>query len=198
MDQRGAVTILLERVAKGDSTARDELMPVVYQKLRLLAANHLRRENPGHTLQPTALVHEAYLRLVNPEKAHWRNRAHFFAMASRMMRRILVDHARAKRAVKRTQAEAVEDLDRYAAQDFDLTNVLAIDVALHELARLSERQCQIVEMRFFGGLTEEEIGAVLNLSQRTVKRDWSMAKAWLRDYLEPSAKPRTKAPDAEP
>jgi RNA polymerase sigma factor (TIGR02999 family) len=189
MNARGDVTILLERVARGDAAARNELMPVVYQKLRQLAANHLRRENRGHTLQPTALVHEAYLRLVNSEEAHWRDRAHFFAMASRMMRHILVDHARAKRAAKRGAAEAGEDLERYAAGDFDLTRVLAIDAALHELARLSERQCQVVEMRFFGDLTEEEIGMVLNLSTRTVKRDWTMAKAWLRDYLEPRAKP---------
>jgi RNA polymerase sigma factor (TIGR02999 family) len=185
MNDRGDITILLQRAARGDAAAKDELMPVVYQKLRQLAANHLRRENVGHTLQPTALVHEAYLRLVNPDAAEWRDRAHFFAMASRLMRNILVDHARTKKAAKRGAAAIHQDLERCAAGDFDIDRVLMIDAALHQLATLSPRQCQVVEMRFFAGLTEEEIACALDLSRRTVKRDWAMAKAWLQDYIGP-------------
>lgn len=192
MEPRGDITILLERVAQGDTSARDELVPHVYRKLRQLAANQLRREGAGHTLQPTALVHEAYLRLVNPAAAQWRDRAHFFAVASKLMRNILVDHARAKKAGKRGAGAIHEDLDGYAAGVFDIDRVLVVDAALVDLAKLSARQCQIVEMRFFAGMTEDEIAAALNLSGRTVKRDWVMAKAWLHDRLSPSAKRPTK------
>lgn len=178
------ITLLLERLAGGDADARAELISLVYPHLRRLAARKLRGEGVDHTLQPTALVHEAYLRLVHhASPVHWTSRAHFFAVAATQMRNILVDHARAKKTIKRGEGAIHQDLDMIAAEGVHKDRLLIVHDALIELAKLSPRQCQIVEMRFFAGLTEEEIASVLSVSGRTVKRDWAMAKAWLQGYL---------------
>lgn len=181
MANAGDITLILERLARGEAQALDELAPRVYAELRRLAAHHLRRESPAHTLQPSALVNEAYLRLVRGgAQVPWSGRAHFFAVASNLMRRILVDHARAKRARKRGAGLTLEELDQAVTRGFEEPDrILIVDEALGRLAAFAPRQCRIVEMRFFAGLTEEEIGEVLGLSARTVKRDWAMARAWL-------------------
>ncbi len=174
------VTQLLLKWSKGDKKASEELIPLVYDELRRVAQKYLSRERPDHTLQATALVHEAYLRLVDQTNVDWQDRAHFFGLASQMMRHILVDHARRHRAEKRgglaqrlTLAEAVS----FPAQDdFDL---VALDEALIKLAGLDAEQSRIVEMRFFGGLTIEETATALGVSVATVNREWRLAKAWL-------------------
>ena len=174
------VTQLLIDWSKGDKAALDALLPVVYEELRHQAARYLRRERAGHTLQTTALIHEAYIKLVDQRNVHWQNRAHFFGIAAQLMRRILVDHARTKKRAKRggsdirvsfTEANIVGK-----GQDLD---VVALDEALERLAEIDEQQSRIVELRFFSGLTVEETAEVLSISPATVKRDWSMAKAWL-------------------
>ena len=178
------VTGLLRAWSQGDPHARDELLPLIYGELRRRAAAHLRRERRGHSLQPTALVHEAYLRLIE-QKVPWQNRAHFFGLASEMMRRILVDHARGRKRGKRSGMWARVELDEAVAiseqRDIDL---VLLDLALQELAQLDERQARIVELRFFGGLSLEEAGEVLGISEATVKRDWGMARAWLYRRLK--------------
>jgi RNA polymerase sigma factor (TIGR02999 family) len=175
------VTQILQEVSGGDRDAPARLMPLVYDELRRLADHYLRQERPDHTLQPTALVHEAYLKLVDQTRVDWQNRAHFFGVAAQLMRRILVDHARRHRASKRggfQQKLALDDAVDYSQpQDLDL---VALDDALNALAQMDARQSQIVEMRFFGGLTIEETAEALGISPATVKVDWSMAKAWLR------------------
>ncbi len=175
-----AVTRLLERWSGGDRAALDELMPLVYDELRRLAGNYLRRERPGHTLQPTALVHEAYMRMVDQTRVQWQNRAHFFGVAAQMMRRILVDHARANAAEKRggeLQKIALdENIDVSGESD---KNLVALDDALNRLAELDPQKSRIVELRFFGGLTAEETAEAMGVSVPTVKRQWRMAKAWL-------------------
>jgi RNA polymerase sigma factor (TIGR02999 family) len=177
----GEVTRLLEEWARGDPQALAELMPVVYDELRRRAESYLRRERPGHTLQATALIHEAYLRLVEQRETRWQNRAHFFAIAAQLMRRILIDHARSRQTAKRGGAVHKVSLDGAAElpeqQDEDL---MALDEALSQLAELDARQARVVELRFFGGLSIEEAAEVLDLSPATVKREWSMAKAWLK------------------
>lgn len=180
----GEITRLLQELRRGNRQAESELIPHIYPELRRLAARYMRGEDPGHTLQPTALVHEAYLRLAGQQNIDWQNRSHFFAVAAQIMRHVLVDHARKQRAAKRPDAHFRVDLDDVllvSAGASDL--VLQIDEALDSLEKLDARQCRIVEMRFFGGLTEEEIGEVLGIAPRTVKREWSMAKAWLRGRL---------------
>ena len=174
------VTDLLRAWGEGDLGARDRLMTLVYGELRRRAAVHLRRERRDHTLQPTALVNEAYLRLVDQRSAAWQNRAHFFAIASRMMRRILVDRARAHRMAKRSGRWARVTLDDAArvAQPKDV-DVLDLDAALTALAAFDERKSRVAELRFFGGLSLEEIGEALGLSMATVERDWQAARAWL-------------------
>ena len=161
-------------------------MRVVYDELRRLAAYHLNRERPDHTLQPTALVHEAYLRLCDKAQVDWNSRAHFFGAASRLMRRILVDHARARLAAKRggprLRVSGVEDFASAEGPDIDL---LALDEALNELSMLDAQQGRIVDVRFFGGLSLEETAECLGISLATVKRDWTTAKAWLRRRLTP-------------
>jgi RNA polymerase sigma factor (TIGR02999 family) len=164
----------------------DSLLPMVYQELRRLAANYLRRERPGQTLQPTALVHEAYLRLMKDRPGRWQNRAHFCAIAAHSMREILIERARARTAQKRggdapriTLDEAV--VGRAAEPSFDL---LAVDEALERLAEIDPEQARLVELRFFGGLTVEETAEAMNLSPATVKRHWSVARAWLARELE--------------
>jgi len=173
------VTALLRAWSAGDEEARNELLPVIYDELRRRAAGQLRRERRGHSFQPTALVHEAWLRLVG-QKMPWQNRAHFFGMASEMMRRILVDHARGSKRGKRsggwTRVELDEALAISEQRDIDL---ILLDKALRELSELDPRHGRIVELRFFGGLTLEETGEVLGVSPATVKREWSLARAWL-------------------
>ena len=173
--------MLLSRWQNGDASALDRLMPLVYEELRRAAASQLRHERGNHTLQPTALVHETFFRLFGQDSSHWNDRAHFFALASQMMRRILVDHARAKHAQKRggelTIVSLDEVADESAARELEL---VALDDALRALAEFDERQARIVEIRFFGGLTIEETAEAIGLSPATVKREWTLAKAWLR------------------
>ena len=174
------ITVLLAASSVGDRRAMDQLMPLVYDELRRLAQSYLRKERPGHTLQGTALVHEAYLRLIDQKQVKWQNRAHFFAMASQMIRRILVDHARGHRAAKRGDGAHKLSLEEAMGisgkTDLDL---LALDDALNDLARLDPAQSRIVELRFFGGLSIEETAEVAGLSTATVNREWSAARAWL-------------------
>ena len=178
--QTGAVSRLLEAWGRGDLQARDDLMPVVYRELRRRAGAYLRRERQDHTLQPTALVHEAYMRLVGQERVAWQNRAHFFAIASHMMRRILVDYAREHEAAKRPGAGVRVMLDdRIGAAEPRACEFIAVDQALVELTRIDPRQGQIVELRYFGGLSEQEVGEVLSISRATVTREWQTARAWL-------------------
>jgi RNA polymerase sigma factor (TIGR02999 family) len=178
-DPEGKVTALLQAWARGDPGADENLLPLVYQELRRQAAVCLRRERPGHTLQPTALVHEAYLRLVD-QGVEWQNRVHFFAIAAQMMRRVLIDHARARAAAKRPGHALRVTLDERLAtvqpRDCDL---LLLDQALNELAKLDPRQGMIVELCYFGGLSENEVAEVLSVSRSTVARKWRSAKAWL-------------------
>ena len=178
------ITTLLHAWSEGDDGAREALMPLVYAELRRRAAAHLRRERAGHTLQATAIVHEAYLRLVDQKRAAWVNRAQFFAIASEMMRRILVDHARAGRTAKRSgqwqRVTLEEDFATLTAQNLDL---LDLDRALARLAEFDLRKSRVVEMRFFAGLSLDEIGRVLDISMATVERDWTAARAWLHKEL---------------
>ena len=165
----------------GDTEAPAKLMPLVYDELRQLARQYLQRERPDHTLQATGLVHEAYLRLVDQSTASWENRAHFFGVAAQLMRRILVDYARSHRAEKRGGGWDKLAFDEAIAPSAERSvDLVALDDALKDLLALDPRQSQIVELRFFGGLTNEEVGEVLDISPRTVKREWRMAKAWLR------------------
>lgn len=178
------VTQLLIRWSRGDNSALDQLMPLVYDELRRLARSYLRRERPDHTLQATDLVHEAYLRLIEQDAVTWQNRAHFFGIASQMMRRILVNHALARRAAKRggfVQRLSLDKAVSFGAQpDVDL---LALDEALTDLEKMDARQSHIVELRFFGGLSIEETAEVLKISPATVKREWATAKLWLRRQM---------------
>lgn len=178
------VTGLLRAVGEGDRGAFDRLFPLVYAELRALAGRQLRGEAVGHTLQATALVHEAYLKLALPDgAAAWSDRAHFFGIASRAMRQVLVDHARRRRADRRGGGWARTTLSgKPLALDTDPEELLALDAALEGL---EPRQREIVEMRFFGGMTEEEVAAVLGVSDRTVRREWVKARAWLYDALYP-------------
>jgi RNA polymerase sigma-70 factor (ECF subfamily) len=176
----GEVTDLLAQLRLGNPQAEGRLIPLVYGELRRLAASYVRKERPDHTLQPTALVHEAYLHLRDLREIDWQSRSHFFALAAKLMRRILVDYARAHRARKRGGSRESVSLDD--ALVFSLPRseqFIALDEALTRLAEEDRRQSQIVEMRFFGGLDEEEIASLLGISTRTVKRDWRIAKAWL-------------------
>ncbi len=179
------VTQLLLNWQAGDQLARDQLLEAVYGELRRQAARYLRQERPDHTLQPTALVHEAYLQLIDQSSVNWENRAHFFGVAARLMRRILVDHARAHRAEKRGRGEEQLALDEAIGvpQPKDL-NILALNDAMEELERLDEKQSRIVELRYFGGLSIEETATVTGVSPATVKREWAMAKAWLQAQLK--------------
>jgi RNA polymerase sigma factor (TIGR02999 family) len=178
------VTALLHLWTAGDIEARDRLMAVLYQDLRRRAAAQLRRERPGHTLQPTALVHEAYLRLVEQRRVVWQNRGQFFGVASQMMRRILVDHARAHRMAKRSGQWARVTLDEKvrAIPPVDL-DVLQLDAAMTRLDAFDPRKSQLAELRFFGGLSLEEAGETLGISLATAERDWQAARAWLLKEL---------------
>jgi len=178
---------LLQAWGRGDEAALNQLLPLVHQELRRLAARHMRRERPDHTLQASALVNEAYLRLVEVRRVEWQNRGHFFAMASRVMRRILVDAARAKDARKRQAGdEQVPFDDAVALATAPDVNYAALDDALTALEANDERKCRVVEMRFFGGMSEDETALALRCSLGTIKRDWRLAKAWLARELGPS------------
>jgi RNA polymerase sigma-70 factor, ECF subfamily len=170
----------------GDKTALDKLMPLVYVELRKLAHRHMRRERPDHLLQTTALISEAYLRLVDQKRARWQNRAQFFGVASQLVRRILVDEARKEKAAKRgaSKLPLTEGVQKLHERDKEL---VALDLALSSLAEVDSRKSQIVELRYFGGLTVEEIAEILKISPATVMRDWSLAKAWLYRELHHDA-----------
>lgn len=174
------VTLLLRKVSDGDETAPDKLLPLVYDELRKLARHYMESEREDHTLQATALVHEAYIRLVDWENVSWENRAHFFAVAAQVMRKILVDHARKKKANKRDfgQKIALDDMVSFSSErEIDL---ISLDDALESLEKFDKMQAKIVELRFFGGLTIEETAHALKSSPMTVKREWTVAKAWLK------------------
>jgi RNA polymerase sigma-70 factor, ECF subfamily len=179
------VTELLVRWREGDPAALGELMPLVYDELRRLAARHMRGERPGHTLQTSALVNEVYLRLAGQEGMQWQNRAHFFAVAAQAMRRLLVDHARRRGSRKRGGDAGRVALDEGAVvvSDERAAEVVALDDALARLAEVAPRKSRLVELRFFGGLSIEETAEVLNVSPGTVMRDWTFAKAWLRKEI---------------
>lgn len=174
------VTQLLIAWNNGDKEALDKLVPIVYDELRRQAARYLRRERPGHTLQTTALIHEAYLRLIDQKSVQWQNRAQFFGIAAQMMRRILVDHARTKHRAKRGGSDIRVSLTNATSvtKDPDL-DLVELDEALNRLAEIDPQQSKIVELRFFSGLNVEETAAALQISPATVKRDWKVAKAWL-------------------
>jgi RNA polymerase sigma-70 factor (ECF subfamily) len=180
------VTQLLVDWSKGDQAALDKLMPLVYSELRRLASNYLRRERAGHTLQPTALVNEAYLKLIDQRNAQWQNRAQFFGISAQLMRRILVDHARQHQAAKRGGADqqrlSITSAEQLVQQP--QVDLLALNEALDELATMDPQQSRVVELRFFGGLSIEETAEVLGVGHATVERDWKMARAWLRRKLE--------------
>lgn len=185
MVETESVTALLRAWEGGDGNAAERLVPLVDAELRRLARRHMAREASGHTLQTTALINEAYLRLVEGPRVRWQNRAHFFALAARLMRHILVDHARAKRNLKRgggfQRVPLSHALGECPPPGRDL---LALDDALHALAAIDPRRGRVVELRFFGGLTVDETAAVLNLSSETVMRDWKLARVWLRRELQ--------------
>jgi RNA polymerase sigma factor (TIGR02999 family) len=171
-------TALLVRWKNGDQSALDQLLPLVYDELRRLARSYLQRERAQHTLQSTALVHEAYLRLVD-QNVDWQSRAHFFGIAAQMMRRILVDHARARHAAKRGDGLKVTLDEGMALAEAQSLDVLVLDRALNDLAKLDEQQGKVVELRYFAGLSIEETAEAMSISAATVKREWTMAKAWL-------------------
>lgn len=178
------VTTLLIDWNNGRAEALEQLMPLVYNELRQIAKRYLRKERADHTLQTTALVHEAYIRLIDQNHANWQNRAQFFGVAAQMMRRILVDHARGHHADKRGGGAAKLSLDEaIEIADQKEVDLIALDDALTNLAELDEQQSRVVELRFFGGLTVEETAEVMKLSPATIKREWSMAKAWLHREL---------------
>jgi RNA polymerase sigma factor (TIGR02999 family) len=184
----GQVTLLLRAMRQGDAQAAEALLPLVYKELHRLASSYMRRERPEHTLQPTALIHEAYLRLAQ-EDVDWKNREHFIGVAAHTMRRVLVDYARAHNAEMRGgAAQRVELADGMAISVERLDEMLVLDEALGRLALESPRQAKVVELRYFGGLSIEQIGSLLGIAPRSVKRDWSLARLWLFHELRPVRK----------
>jgi len=183
------VSQLLRAWRSGDQNAFDELMSLVYEELRRMAKRHMDRQSPGHTLQTTALIHEAYLRLVDQKDVQWQNRAHFFAVAAQAMRHILVDYARARHAAKRGGEAFLVSLDEAAvASNERAAELVALDDALESLALVDRRKCQVVELRYFGGLSVEETAEVLKVSPETVARDWRLARTWLLRELSKTDK----------
>lgn len=181
LPSRHEVTQVLLAWNHGDENAPERLMPLVYEELRRLARRYLQQERPDHTLQATGLVHEAYLRLVDQSNPTWQDRAHFFAVSAQVMRRILVDHARSHHAAKRGGVREKLEFDEALAPAAERTvDLIALDDALRDLVTFDVQKSRIVELRFFGGLTTEEIGEVLAISPRTIRREWRLAKAWLR------------------
>ena len=184
MDSAGDVTVLLGRLSQGDQSAADQVMPLVYDELRRIASRYMRREQGDVVLQTTALVHEAYLRLVEQRETDWESRGHFFAIAAQMMRRILVDQARARIRAKPGNGLIPISLEDGAVLSRERSsNLIELDAALNRLATIDPRQSKIVELRFFGGLTVEETAELMGISPKTVKRDWRVAKAWLHGEL---------------
>jgi len=187
----GATQQITERLIawnSGDVAARDDVIRGVYQELRRMADRYLRLESPGHTLQPTALVHEAYMRLIDQTQVSWQNRAHFFGVAAQMMRRILVDHARTKQRDKRGGPARKLSLDEVMnAAKGPAADLVALDAALESLAQIDPRKSRVIELRFFGGLSVEETAEVLEVSPQTVLRDWKLAKAWLYQEMKSEA-----------
>lgn len=182
------VTALLVDWSKGDQAALDKLMPLVYEELHRLARHYMRMERPGHTLQTTALINEAYVRLIDQQNVPWQNRAHFFGIAAQLMRRILVDHARSHNRAKRGGDTRQVSLDEAAlVSDGPSAELVALDDALKSLTAIDARKNQVVELRFFGGLSIDETAEVMKLSPRTVEREWNMAKAWLRREISNEA-----------
>jgi RNA polymerase sigma factor (TIGR02999 family) len=182
MSREDTTRILLE-IRDGDESAAERLVPLIYDDLRALASRYMRNEAADHTLQPTALVHEAFLRLVDTDRVEWKTRAHFMAVAARTMRRILVDHARRRNAAKRGGGKKVTLVEGLAFNEQRPLDLVALDEALAKLAVIDGRQSSVVELRFFGGLAVEEIADVLDVSTATVKRDWRFARAWLLHEL---------------
>lgn len=184
MDQTTNVTTLLQRVAIGDASASDELLPIVYEDLRALAASYFRGQRSDHTLQPTALVHEAYFRLVRDSDGNQKDRNHFMAVAAKAMRQILTDHARTKAAAKRNQGGARLELDQLSTPSGQKEiDIIALEEALTRLGGVDPRMTSIIELWFFGGMTTEEIADIQGISSRTVKRLWRQARAWLNAEL---------------
>jgi RNA polymerase sigma factor (TIGR02999 family) len=183
-DARDNVSQVLEDMKKGDNRAADKLLPLVYDEFRALARHYLAQERANHTLQPTALVHEAYMKLVDQTRVDWQGRSHFFAVAAQAMRRILVDHARSRQRDKRGggRARVILDDDVALSPQKD-EDVLALDESLQRLAKLDPRQAKVVELRFFGGMSVEEVAQALGVSKRTVEGDWTFARAWLSREL---------------
>jgi RNA polymerase sigma-70 factor, ECF subfamily len=177
------ITHILEAASAGDAAAADKLLPLVYEELRAQASRYLQREPADHTLQPTALVHEAYLRMVDQTRVQWKGRAHFFAVAAVMMRRVLVNHAKAKQAAKRGDQRLRVTLDEPIAAKDNQVDLAALDEALQRLATLDPEQARLVELRFFAGLPAKDAAEVLGISERTLHREWIIAKAWLHAEL---------------
>ena len=181
------ITSLLKQLTKGDQNAKDKLIPLVYDELHRIAANYMRGERQGHTLQATALVHETYLKLVKQRRTNWRNRAHFFGIAAQLMRRILIDHARGKLRTKRGGGQEKISLDEALfCSEHRLEDLLVIDEALTRLETSDQTQGRIVELRFFGGLTLREVAEYLHMDEDMVEREWNFAKAWLYSELKAS------------
>ena len=190
-----SVTQLLIRWRDGDETALNELTPIVYQELRRLAHTYMRRERPGHTLQTSALINEAYIKLVDHRGMRWQNRNHFYGVAAQAMRRVLVDHARARNYLKRGGGTWKVELDQAAAvAQQQAADLIALDDALTDLAAFDPRKAQVVEMKYFGGMKTDEIAEVLGVSSITVNRDWRTARAWLLRELSPPAADQKKRP----
>jgi len=187
----GEVTLLLNELKLGNKDALGRLVPLVYRELRQVAARLLRGERTGHTLQPTALVHELYLRLVEQDRADWKDRAHFLAVAAKLMRHILVDYARARGTAKRDGMATRIEIAGFelSGEEPRTEEILAVDEALDRLAELDPQQARVVELRYFAGLTVEETAEAVGISPRTVKRDWAMASAWLRSEISPRPSP---------
>lgn len=183
-ESAGEVSVLLGELKRGRKDALERLIPLVYKELRRVAGHYMRDERPGHTLQPTALVHEVFMRLVDQDHADWRNRAQFVAISAQIMRRLLVDHARGRRALKRGIPVAMnEEIFNRAAGSDHTEEILAVDEILVRLSELDPQQARIVELRYFGGMSVEETAEVMDISSRTVKREWAMAKAWMKTQL---------------
>jgi RNA polymerase sigma factor (TIGR02999 family) len=185
MPASGEATQILTAIGRGDHSAAERLLPLVYDELRALATDYMQRERPGHTLDPTALVHEAYLRMIDQKQASWNDRTHFIAVAAEVIRRVLVDHARKHKALKRggdrERSEAGDVANPAAADGVDL---LALDEALDDLGELNERLRRVVELLYFGGLTAEDAAGLLEVTPRTIRSDWRTARAWLRQRLD--------------
>lgn len=181
------ITILLSKLTRGNQEAAEKLIPLVYDELKRFARSYMRRERPDHTLQATALVHEAYLKLVKQQAVDWQSRAHFFGIAAQLMRRILIDHARGHLREKRGGANEVLPLDEALVFSPERSEeFVQLNEALERLSKLDARQSRIVELRYFGGLSVDETAEFLGISPKTVKRDWSVAKAWLHAELRPT------------